>query len=239
MHLYLIMYINCLLFDMMKFTILSPFERLPYFTIEAFRQIAGDHLADDAHARTALYRWVKAGHLIAIKKGVYMHRRFYEQHHQDTSFLPMVSAILLSQSYLSLEYVLQQHGILTEITFPLTAITIENTRTILNSLGNFVYRHIQADLYQGFQITEAFGVPFAQASVAKALFDYLYLRPLPTDLVPQHYNLTEELRLNLDEFTQEGREEFASYIQTIGEVKMGRKKMHRILENLEYHVWLH
>ena len=222
----------------MKYTILFPFERLPYFTIEGFKQIADDQLADDSHARTALYRWVKAGHLITLKKGVYMHRRFFEQHHQDSAFLPLVSAIFLSQSYLSLEYVLQQHGILTEITYPLTAITTKNTRTIINSLGTFVYHHIQADLYQGFQITEAYGVYFAQATAAKALFDYLYLRPLQGDLAPQHYNLAEELRLNLDEFSLDEREEFTSYIQIIGEDKRGNNKMHRILENLEYHVWL-
>lgn len=221
----------------MRYTILSSFERLPYFTIEGFRQIAGDDIVEDAHARTALHRWVKAGHLIALKKGVYMHRRFYEQHRQDTAFSPMVSAILLPQSYLSLDYVLQQQGILTEITYPITAITVKNTRTIVNSLGTFVYRHIQHNLYQGFQITEAYGVPYAQASVAKALFDYLYLRPLPADLAPQRYNLAEALRLNLDEFTLEEREEFAGYVLNSGAVKMGHMKMRRILKNLEYHVW--
>jgi hypothetical protein len=226
----------------MRYTILSTFERLPYFTIEGFRQIAGDDVVDDAHARTALYRWVKAGHLIALKKGVYMHRRFYEQHCQDTAFSQVVSAILLPQSYLSLEYVLQQHEILTEITYPVTAITIKNTRTIVNSLGTFVYRHIQTDLYQGFQIMEAYGMPYAQASVAKALFDYLYLRPLPADLEPQRYNLAEELRLNLDDFTREEREEFAGYIARTDALKMGRSnmrrmKMHRIMSNLEVHVW--
>src|SRR4030042_1334865 len=121
---------------------LSSLERLPYFTIVAIRQIAGDAIVDDAHARTVLYRWVKAGYLIALKKGVYMHRRFYEQHRQDAAFAPAVSTILLPQSYLSLEYVLQQHGVLTEITYPVTAITIKNTRTIVNSLGTFVYRDI-------------------------------------------------------------------------------------------------
>jgi hypothetical protein len=45
---------------------------------------------------------------------------------------------------------------------------------------------------------EAYGVPYAQASAAKALFDYLYLRPLPAVLEPQRYNLVEDLRLNLD-----------------------------------------
>lgn len=226
----------------MRYTILSTFERLPYFTIEGFRQIAGDDIVDDAHVRTALYRWVRAGHLIALKKGVYMHRRFYEQHRQDTAFSPVVSAILLPQSYLSLEYVLQMHDILTEITYPVTAITIKNTRTIVNSLGTFVYRHIQPDLYQGFQIMEAYGVPYAQASVAKALFDYLYLRPLPADLEPERYNLAEALRLNLDEFTREEREEFAGHVASsdvvrMGHMKMRRVKMRRILNNLEYTVW--
>jgi hypothetical protein len=226
----------------MRYTILSPFERLPYFTIEGFRQIAGDDIVDDAHARTALHRWVKAGHLIALKKGVYMHRRFYELHRQDTAFSPVVSAILLPQSYLSLEYVLQQHEILTEITYPITAITIKNTHTILNSLGSFVYRHIQPDLYFGFQIMEAYGVPYAQASVAKALFDYLYLRPLPADLDPRRYNLAEELRLNLEELTRDERGEFAGYVTSsdivrMGRMKMRRIKMMRILNNLECTVW--
>jgi predicted transcriptional regulator of viral defense system len=221
----------------MRHTILSTFERLPYFTIEGFRQIAGGELVDDAHARTALYRWVKAGHLIALKKGVYMHRRFYEQHRQEAAFASAVSAILLPQSYLSLEYVLQQHGILTETTFPVTAITIKNTRTIVNSLGTFVYRHIQPDLNRGFQIMEAYGVPYAQASVAKALFDYLYLRPLATDLEPQRYDLAEDLRLNLEEFTREEREEFAGYVLKKEKNRRGSAKMRRVLNNLEAHVW--
>lgn len=216
----------------MRHTILSPFENLPYFTIAGFRQIAGDDIADDALARTALYRWVKAGRLIALKKGVYMHRSFYERHRQEAVFSPVVSAILLPQSYLSLEYVLQQHGILTEITYPVTAITIKNTRTITNPLGTFVYRHIQLDYYQGFQIAEAYGVPYAQASLAKALFDHFYLHPLPGNIKPQHYNLAEELRLNLDEFTPAERTEFAGYVANSGMVKM-----QLILKNLEFHVW--
>jgi predicted transcriptional regulator of viral defense system len=221
----------------MRYTILSAFERLPYFTIEGFRQIAGNAAVDDAHARTALYRWVKAGHLIALKKGVYMHRRFYELHRQDAAFAPAVSTILLPQSYISLEYVLQQHGILTEITYPVTAITIKNTRTITNALGTFVYRHIQPELYFGFQIMEAYVVPYAQASTAKALFDYLYLRPLPANLEPQRYNLAEDLRLNFEEFTREEREEFAGYVLKSETIRKGGAKMRHVLNNLEVHVW--
>jgi hypothetical protein len=221
----------------MNYTILAAFERLPYFTIEGFRQIAGDAAIDDAHARIALSRWVKAEHLIALKKGMYMHHRFYEQHRQEATFAPAVSSILLPQSYLSLEYVLQQAGILTEITYPITAITIKNTRTIINPLGTFVYRHIQPGLYFGFQIMEAYGVPYGQAPVTKALFDYLYLRTLPADLNPQHYNLAEELRLNLEEFTREEQEEFTGYVLKSETTRWGGAKMRHILNNLEAHVW--
>ncbi|MBN2149207.1 MAG: hypothetical protein JW726_17605 [Anaerolineales bacterium] len=216
----------------MNHTILSPLETLPYFTIAGFRQIAGEAVTDDQHSRIALHRWAKAGYLIALKKGAYMHRRFYEQHRQKAAFSAVVSAILLPQSYLSLEYVLQQRGILTEITYPVTAITVKNTRTITNPLGTFAYRHIKPDLYRGFQFTEAYGIPYAQASLAKALFDYLYLRPLPIEISPQRYHLIEELRLNLDEFTLAERAEFAGYV-----ANSRMAKMQRVLENLEFHIW--
>ncbi len=219
----------------MKYTILSPFERLPYFTTEGFRQLAGDPVCDDAHARTTLYRWVKAGHLVALKKGVYMHIRFYERHHQEADFSAMVSAILQPQSYLSLEYVLQAHEILTEITYPVTAITPKNTRTVTNTLGTFVYRHIQPELYRGFRLSDVHGIPVAIASPAKALFDYLYLRPSVGNWIQA--NLAEELRLNLDEFTPADRSEFAGYILASDPAKMGGVKMRRILTGLEKTVW--
>lgn len=222
----------------MKHTLLSAFEGLPYFTIEGFRQIAGAQASDDAHTRTALYRWVKAGHLVALKKGVYMHAHFFERHRQEVNFSAMVSTILQPQSYLSLEYVLQEQEILTEITYPVTAITPKNTRTITNKLGTFVYRHIQPELYRGFHITEVHGIPVAIASPAKALFDYLYLRPLELRSSSElQVNLAEELRLNLDDFPPNDRGEFAGHVFASDATKMGGLKMRRILTNLEKTVW--
>ena len=215
----------------MKPEILFPLEQFPYFTIAGFRQLCGEQVTDDAHARTVLYRWAKAGHIISLKRGVYMHRRFYELHRQETAFSELVSAILLPQSYLSLEYVLQQRGILTEITYPITAVTPKNTRTITNRFGDFVYRHIQPDLYHGFQMAEAYGVPYAQATLAKALFDYFYLRPLSGGKMALT-NLAEELRLNLDELTPAERDEFSGFVTA-----SGLPKMQRILKNLELHLW--
>jgi len=221
----------------MKHTILSAFEGLPYFTTQGFRQLASDQVSDEAHARTTLYRWVKAGRLVALKKGVYMHARFYERHYQEADFSAMVSAILQPQSYLSLEYVLQENEILTEITYPVTSITPKNTRTITNKLGTFVYRHIQPELYRGFRMLEVHGILVAIASPAKALFDYLYLRPLAFRSSGYDLNLAEELRLNLDDFTPASQREFAEYVFASNPAKMGSLKMRRILTNLETTVW--
>ena len=216
----------------MKHTILSAFEELPYFTVHSFRQIAGDEITP-AHARIALHRWAQAGHILQLKKGIYMHRRFFERHGAQLHFSAVVSAILFPQSYLSLEYVLQENSILTEITYPVTAITTKNTRTIQNQLGAFVYRHIKPKLYLGFEIKQAYGISYAQASVAKALFDYLYLRPTPSYRLPADYNLAEELRLNLDDFSSAEKQEFAEYVRICN-----MPKMYGILENLEETVWL-
>ncbi len=120
---------------------------------------------------------MKAGQIIQLKKGVYMTRRFFEQHRADADFAPMVSAILIPQSYLSLEYILQRNAILTEMTYSITAVTLKQTRVFENKLGTFSYRNIKADLYQGFIFSEYLGIPIAQATSAKALFDFLYLRP--------------------------------------------------------------
>ena len=216
----------------MKHTILSSLENLPYFSIEGFRQLTGEKITTAAHARIALNRWVKAGYLVALKKGIYVHHRFYEQHCREAEFSAMVSGILVPLSYLSMEFILQRYGILTEVTYPYTAITTKNTRTIINSVGLFEYRHIRRDLYLGYHIYEAYSVPYAQASVAKALFDYLYFRPQTARIGSPDYDLSDDLRLNLDEFSPTDKNEFVGYINA-----SGLKKMNRILANLENHLW--
>jgi hypothetical protein len=154
----------------------------------------------------------------------------------------MVSAILQPQSYISMEYVLQEHEILTEITYPVTAVTLKNTRTITNRIGTFVYRHIQPALYMGFQGIEIHGIPGAIASPAKALFDYLYFRRLPlfsSGLKITQIDLAEELRLNLEGFTPADRKEFSKYVFASDSANKGGIKMRRILSNLENTVWQH
>lgn len=218
----------------MKTNSLSSLDSFPYFTIESVKQLLGDESAAAGTVQTALYRWMKVGQIIQLKKGVYMTRRFYEFHRAEADFAPMVSAILIPQSYLSLEYILQRNAVLTEMTYPVSAITLKQTRVFENKLGTFTYRNIKEDLYIGFTISNYLEIPFAQATVAKALFDILYLRHWNNRVRSPNVNLAEELRLNLEDFSEKDQDEFAAF------VRMSQsRKMEQILKNLRKTVWRH
>jgi hypothetical protein len=214
----------------MNHTILASLDSIPYFTIEGVKQLLGDSPA--ATERTALYRWMKTGQVIQLKKGVYLTRRFFELHHTDADFSPAISAVIQPQSYVSLEFTLQRRGLLTEITYPVSSVTLKQTLVVENNLGSFSYRHIHPELYHGFTLAEYLGIRFAQATAPKALFDYLYLRPTGTRLRSSNYNLAEELRLNLDLFSPAEQIEFAGYVNS-----SHIPKMDRILETLRRTVW--
>jgi hypothetical protein len=216
----------------MKNTSLLPFEKIPYFTTEGYKQAAG--IESSHSACIQLHRWAQSGSLMPIKKGVYMTRRFYEQYRRDAEFTAAVSAIILPQSYVSLEYVLQQHNLLTDVTYPVTCITPKNTRTITNPIGTFWYRNIRSDLYNGFTIQSYKGIRYASATLAKALFDYLYLRPIPAAYRTRKFNLAEELRLNLEDVKKVVQREFAELVEASGSTKMNA-----ILENFRSHPWRH
>ena len=216
----------------MKKFVLSALERLPYFTLEAVKQLMDNGSYSPGSIQTALYRWTKSGHIIRLKKGVYMTSHFYDLHHNEVDFSGAVSAILLPQSYLSLEFVLQRYALLTDVTYPVSAVTFKNTRAIENKLGAFIYHHIKTAFFTGFSIRDFHGLPFAIASPAKALFDLLYLRPAPSPFSQDDIDLAEELRLNLEEITWVERDEFRGYVQM-----SNSKKMQAILRNLEVHTW--
>jgi predicted transcriptional regulator of viral defense system len=216
----------------MKVDRLKSFENIPFFTIVGFKQVLNADESDTQRIREMLSRWVRKGHIIRLKKGVFMTRRFYERHQHHASFRPAVSSIILPQSYVSLEYILQRTGVLTEVTYPLTAITSKNTRTIENTLGTFSYRHIKLPLYKGFDQENFYGVLINQASIAKALFDFLYLRPLPRNLRKSNISIADELRLNLEELSSEVKNEFDDFVNCCGS-----KKMMFIRENLRKTIW--
>lgn len=216
----------------MKSDLLASFEHVPFFTLEGFKQMLVSDKDETQRARELLSEWSRQGKVIRLKNGVYMTKHFFEIHQGELGFLPMVSAVLEPFSYLSVEYILQRAAVLTEITYSVSAITTKNTKTFQNPAGTFTYRHLKPELYTGFSAQVYFGVYYYEASLAKALFDYLYLRPLPRHFRTFQLNLAEDLRLNVDEFSSETKLEFENYA-----LSCASEKMTFILENLKRHVW--
>lgn len=196
---------------------LQQLSKLPYFTTASLASLLG---VSNATARVTASRWEKQDRIIRLKRGYYLTRDFYLTHHNQEKFYNLVSNIIKPESYLSLEYILQQHGVLTEGTFTVTAATSKNTTSINNKIGVFNYYHIKPELYAGFRSQQKLGISYYWASKAKALFDFLYLKSLPLAKRKKEYNLAEDLRLNLDDFTQEEIAEFKSYIELAQSDKM-------------------
>jgi predicted transcriptional regulator of viral defense system len=220
-----------------KETLLKEFQKkafrpLPYFSLDSYMQLAGSE--NRRSAAVQLSRWEKRGHIIRLKKGLYMTADFRDRHISEPGFLPMVSAIIQPQSYTSTTFELQAHGILTEITYPVTAVSFKRTVEISNALGDFLYQKIKPELYMGFDTFEYFGVPTHRATLAKALFDLLYLRPIPRESRTRNSDLAEELRLNLAEVPGQDREQFAGYVE-----QSDSEKMRDILDNFRAYIWRH
>lgn len=213
----------------MKTELLVKLADKPYFTPVAVEQLSG---RSGATVRQLLWRWYKTGKVLRLKQGYYMARDFYVRYGDKPGFVEMVSQVVEPYSYVSREYVLQQHGVLTEGVYGVTAVTAKNTHRVENQIGLFEYCHVQDRLYRGWKVQQNMGIECHVATKAKALFDYLYLRLLGEMEKSGEYNLAEDLRLKLKEFTEEERREWKGYV-----VMARSPKMTAVDENLWRCVW--
>lgn len=195
---------------------LKNLENLSYFGKSAISQyidIKPESLSVDIN------RWIKEGVLIQLKKGLYTTSNYFERVNNKSLYLEFIANKLRTPSYLSLEYVLQKYSILSEAVYSITSITTKAGRSYNNTLGLFLYRNIKESLFTGFNIIDYNDFGIAQATKAKALFDWLYLKLFRT----QNVNLEtlESLRLNIDGFKSKDFKEFKIYCE-MSEVKKYR-----------------
>ena len=120
-------------------------------------------------------------------------------------------------SYVSGIFVLQNYGILTDITYPITSITTKTTRKYFNKLGKFAYYSISPKLYIGYERLMYNDEPIYVASKTKALFDYLYIKYFRVKIEAE--TVIKRERLNLDEFNKKDAVEFKKYC------KLSKNKM--------------
>ena len=165
--------------------------------------------------KKALYenisRWVDQEKLIQLKNGLYVTGKYYNSLENKEAYIEFIANRLRFPSYLSLEYILQKYSLISESVYAYTSVTLKTKKEYQNKLGHFIYRNISRDLFGGFEIKEKNGFEIKQANVAKALFDYLYLKLYRKKDINKA--LLNSLRLNLEELNSQDKSEFKDFCQ--------------------------
>ena len=195
--------------------ILSLIKEFPYFKIENLKGLTDK----ESYLKIFLSRFEKKEKVFRLKKGLYVSRNFIdkiEKKGEFSSYLEFLANILYSPSYLSLEYVLNKFNALTEAPFNFTSISRKKTAHFSNKFGNFFYHKIKAQLFCGFEIKKKGNFTICEATKAKALFDFLYLRK--NSILDK--KAIEELRINIEVFNNKDKKEIEKYIKLEGTKKL-------------------
>ncbi|OQB09271.1 MAG: hypothetical protein BWY21_00845 [Parcubacteria group bacterium ADurb.Bin216] len=202
--------------------LLESASNLPYFEVTDFLAINSDN-----YVKILISRYAKRGELVRLKKGIYVSKSYIDSVNRDV-YGEFVANILYEPSYLSLEYVLSEYGIMTESVKNFTSVSLLRTNSFSNVLGHYFYHKVRNDLFLGFDIIKEGDLRILKATKAKALFDYLYLRK---NILNKDDSLAE-LRLNLENVLPRDWKEFGRYVDIEGSEKM--KSIYDYLKKWRY-----
>lgn len=148
---------------------LKKYQGLPFLASKML--LPGE--ADSRLLRVQLARWVKAGRLIQLKRGVYI----FAAHFQKVIPSPyLLASVLTAPSYVSLEKALEFHRLIPEAVFTVTCVTTKRPGSVETSLGRFDYSHVQPELFWGYASVTFNDQTGFVAHPEKALLDLVYLR---------------------------------------------------------------
>jgi len=188
---------------------------LPFFSIADLAPI-GER---PSYVNIILSRQVKRGTMVRLRKNLYVAKSYLDNVDRRgvfSDYVEFAANRLYPPSYLSLDYVLHEHNMLTEIPRNITSMALRKTERFSNSLGTFIYHTIKEELFLGFKTVRKGNFSIFKATRAKALFDFLYLRKRL--LVDRQ--AVDELRLNLDGFTKNDSRELEGYVKIEGSPRM-------------------
>src|SRR5262249_50927512 len=134
---------------------------------------------DSNDVRRQLSRWVGAGRLVQLRRGLYALAPPYAKSIPH----PFVLANRLQPgSYVSLQSALAHHGVIPEYVPLTTSVTVGRPEVRHTPLGSFAYRHVARKMFNGWA---RFALPDGQsAAIArpeKALLDLAHLEPEADD----------------------------------------------------------
>lgn len=149
--------------------------------------------------------WKKEGYIKSVKKGIYVLG--------DCEIDNLLLANEMNDSYISLEFALSYHQIISEITTSITSVSNNRNEEINNDFGIFYYNKITSKLFNGFYLIESIikkGRNVRIATKEKALFDLIYFR---SDL--KNKEDFESLRLNCDQINLNEFKKFVDLVEAV------------------------
>lgn len=148
------------------------FTNVPFFHSRTFTQLTDN----PAFLRRQVSTWIEKGYIIALKRGLYTLR---EQDRSNSFNLFFLANYIYQPSYISLESALSYYGIIPERVYGITSVSSRKTNVFENQYGQFIYRHMQMDLYGEYiSKKDEFGNVYHIATLEKALIDFLYFKAM-------------------------------------------------------------
>jgi predicted transcriptional regulator of viral defense system len=135
----------------------------------ALLRLAGD---EPKALSVQLSRWVAAGRLVQLRRGVYLLPAGLRRHLASRE---RIANLLVTPSYLSLETALSLHGLIPERVPAATSVTTGRPAVFDTPIGSFRYRHVRLDFFLGFGEMTLGGEALLVARPEKALLDLFYL----------------------------------------------------------------
>jgi len=132
------------------------------------------HESSPASLRTALYRFVRDGKLVSLRRELYAFNAPYARAELHGA---LVANVLYAPSYLSGLWVLGWLGVIPEKVLTYTSVSPRPARSFANAWGGFEYRSLKQELFKGYEKRMILGAEALMARPEKALLDHWYLEP--------------------------------------------------------------
>ena len=158
-----------------------------------------EHIKDYAYPRDRITKLLASGELIRIKKGLYI-----DSHSAIPYSNEILANLIHGPSYVSLEYALQQHGLIPEAVRVVTSVTTRRKKRYHTPIGDFDYLHIPERYFspgvEYYEIDTKRG--YMMAGPEKALFDMLYVHYPDLEYAEIEAHLFENMRIEEADFSQ-------------------------------------
>jgi len=122
--------------------------------------------------RVQLSRWIHAGRLLPLRRGMYA---LADQYRRAPVNPAALANLLYRPSYLSARWALGFYGMIPERVSTLTSVTTRVPRTFNNAFGEFEYRHVKRPVFSGYAPVMLDGQKVLLADPEKALLDLWHL----------------------------------------------------------------